>query len=133
VRTIRPNDPVTIELLQRAEAAGIREACEFDLLLFFAQHPRVVLRAEQIATYVGHEVEHVARALEQMLSASILRQALSPGGGGTMYVLAADQLKEWLEPVRRLCATPDGRHALRALLKERQSQTHKSNGSGHHA
>ena len=133
MRTIRPNDPATIELLQRVEAAGIREACEFDLLLFFARHPRVVLRPDQIATYVGHEVEHVARGLEQMLSASILKQALSPGGGGTMYVLAADQLKEWLEPVRRLCVTPDGRHALRTLLKERQTSTHKRNGSAEHA
>jgi hypothetical protein len=133
VRTIRPSDPATIELLQFVEAAGIREACEFDLLLFFARHPRVVLRTEQIATYVGHEVQHVARALEQMLAASLLKQGLSPGAGGTMYVLAADHLKEWLEPVRRLCATPDGRHALRTLLKERQSQSYKSNGSGQHA
>ena len=132
MRTIRPNDPTTIELLQRVEAAGIREACEFDLLLFFARHPRVVLRPEQIATLVGHEVEHVARALEQMLAASLLKQGLSRGGG-TMYVLAAEQLKEWLEPVRRLCATPDGRHALRTLLKEQQTSTHKRNGSAEHA
>ena len=133
MRTIPPNDPAPIELLQRVEAAGIREACEFDLLLFFVRHPRVVLRPEQIATYVGHEVERVARALDQMLAASLLKQGLSSGAGGTMYVLAADDVREWLEPVRRLCATPDGRHALRTLLKERQTATHKLNGSAEHA
>lgn len=133
MRKIQPSDPATMEILQFVEAAGIREACEFDLLLFFARHPRVVLRPEHIATYVGHEVQHVARALEQMLAASLLKRGLSPGAGGTMYVLAADHVAQWLEPVRRLCATPDGRHALRTLLKERRSHTHTMNGSAEHA
>ena len=121
--TNRLNAPETMEVLQLVEAAGIREACEFDLLLFFARHPRVVLSSEQLATYVGHEVRHVARALEVMLGASVLSQGPSPGAAGRMYVLAVDRVAEWLEPVRRLCATPDGRHALRRLLKERRSQT----------
>ena len=117
-----------MQVLGLVEAAGIREACELDLLLFFARHPRVVLSSEQLATYVGHKVEHVERALELMLGASLLKQRLNAGAAGGMYVLAADHVAQWLEPVRRLCATPDGRHALRTLLKERRSQTQATNG-----
>jgi len=117
-----------MEVLGLIEAAGIREACDLDLLLFFSRHPRVVLTNDQLATYVGHEVEDVARALELMLGASLLKQGLSPSAAGKMYVLAVDDVAEWLEPVRRLCATPDGRHALRTLLKERRLQTQATNG-----
>ena len=122
-----------MEVLQLVEAAGIREACEFDLLLFFAGHPRVALSSEQLATYVGHEAQHVARALEVMVGANLLNQGRSPGGRGQMYVLAVDHVAQWLGPVRRLCATPDGRHALRTLLKERRLQTQSMNGSAEHA
>jgi hypothetical protein len=105
------------------EAAGLREACDLDLLLFFSRHPRVVLSSEQLATYVGYEVQQVARALELLLGAHLLKRTSNHGGPGRMYVLEADRVEEWLEPLRRLCALPEGRHALRALLKERRSQT----------
>lgn len=132
VPAIRPNDPVTMEALRLVEAAGIRETYEFDLLLFFLRHPRVVLSSEQLATYVGHEVQHVARALEVMLGARLLEQGGSPAVAGRMYVLALDHVVERLEPVRRLCATTDGRHALRTLLKERRSRTQAMKGSAEH-
>jgi hypothetical protein len=38
-----------------------------------------------------------------------------------MYVLEVDHAEEWLEPLRQVCATPDGRSALRALLRQRRS------------
>jgi hypothetical protein len=128
VRTIRKNDPVTIEALRLVEAAGLREACDLDLLLFFSRHPRVVLSSEQLATYVGYEVQQVARALELLLGASLLRRALNQGSPGGMYVLEAAHAEAWMEPLRTLCARPDGRHALRTLLKERQAQTQAGNG-----
>jgi hypothetical protein len=127
VPTTQPSDPSTMDVVQRMEAAGIRDACEFDLLLFFTRHPRVVLSSEQLATYVGHEVENVARALDLMLGASLLQQAQNPRGAGRMYILAAHHVAEWLEPVRRLCATTDGRRELRTLLKQRRSQRHTMN------
>ena len=128
MQTIRPNDPETLRVLGLVEAAGLREPTELDLLLFFLRHPRVVLSSEQLARYVGHEVPHVARALEVLLGAGLLRRVLCQGAAGRMYVLAADQSAGWLEPVERLCATPNGRRALRATLKARRSQAHEGNG-----
>jgi hypothetical protein len=45
-----------------------------------------------------------------------------------MYVLEVDHAEEWLEPLRQMCATPDGRSALRALLRQRRSHTGVADG-----
>jgi hypothetical protein len=119
VRNIQPTDPLAVRLV---EAAGLRNACDLDLLLFFSRHPRVVLSSEQLAAYVGHNLVEVARALELLLGAGLLKRTLNHGAAGRMYVLEVDHAEEWLEPLRRLCATPDGRNALKALLRERQPQ-----------
>jgi hypothetical protein len=108
--------------LQLVEAAGLRDACDLDLLLFFSRHPRVVLSSEQLAAYVGYELSQVARALDLLLGAGLLKRTLNHGAPGRMYVLEVDRAEEWLEPLRRLCATPDGRHALKVLLRQRRSQ-----------
>jgi hypothetical protein len=133
VPTVRPDDSATTNVLQLVEAAGIRTACEFDVLLFFSRHPRVVLSDEQLATYVGHEIHQVARALELLLSAGLLNLVRNPSASTAMYVLAVERVEQWLEPVRRLCATPDGRHALRTSLKARRSPSRAMNGSVEHA
>jgi hypothetical protein len=104
------------------EAAGLRDACDLDLLLFFSRHPRVVLSSEQLAAYVGYELQQVARALDLLLGAGLLKRTLGQGASGRMYVLEVDHAEEWLEPLRRVCATPDGRNALKVLLKQRSSR-----------
>jgi hypothetical protein len=110
-------DPMALELI---DAASLRDACDLDLLLFFSRHPRVVLSSEQLARYVGYELPQVARALERQLGAGLLKRTLNHGAPGRMYVLEVDHVEAWLEPLRRLCATPDGRNALKRLLKQRQ-------------
>jgi hypothetical protein len=123
IQNIEPTDPLALQLI---EAAGLRDACDLDLLLFFSRHPRVVLSSEHLATYVGYELAQVARALERLLGAGLLKRTLNQGAPGRMYVLEIDHVEAWLEPLRRVCATPDGRNALKVLLKQRQSE----NGEG---
>lgn len=127
IEKILPTDPVAVELV---EAAGLRDACDLDLLLFFSRHPRVVLTSEQLAAYVGYELAQVARALDRLLETGLLRQTLNQGAPGRMYVLEVGDAEEWLEPLRRVCATPDGRNALKGLLKQRQSQNGDSSHRG---
>jgi hypothetical protein len=122
-----------MKVLQLVEAAGIRTACEFDVLVFFSRHPRVVLSDEQLATYVGHEIHEVARALQRLLSASLLKLVRNPSAATGMYLLAVERVEQWLGPMRQLCATPDGRHALRTSLKARRSPSRAMNGSVGHA
>jgi hypothetical protein len=108
--------------VQVVEAAGLRDPCDLDLLLFFSRHPRVVLSSEQLATFVGYELPKVARALDRLLGAGLLKRALNQGAPGRMYVLEVDHAEAWVDGLRRMCATPDGRNALKVLLKQRQSQ-----------
>ena len=127
IQKILPTDPVAVQLV---EAAGLRDACDLDLLLFFSRHPRVVLSSEQLAAYVGYELAQVARALDRLLETGLLRRTLNQGASGRMYVLEVDSAEEWLASLRRVCATPDGRNALKALLKQRQSQNGDSSHRG---
>jgi hypothetical protein len=69
IQRIRPTDPLAVQLV---EAAGLRDACDLDLLLFFSGHPRVVLISEQLAAYVGYDLVEVARALDLLLGAGLL-------------------------------------------------------------
>ena len=78
-----------------------------------------MLSSEHLATYVGHDLPQVSRALDLLLGAGLLKRTLHHGRPGRMYVLEVDHAEEWLEPLRQLCATPDGRNALKALLKRR--------------
>jgi hypothetical protein len=119
IRNIQPTDPLAVQLV---EVAGLRDACDLDLLLFFSRHPRVVLSSEQLAAYVGYDLPQVARALDLLLGAGLLKRALNHGTPGRMYVLEVDHAEEWLEPLRRVCATPDGRNAVKTLLRQRQPQ-----------
>ena len=98
------------------EAAGLRDACDLDLLLFFSRHPCVVLSSEHLAAYVGYELAQIARALDRLLETGLLRRTLDQRGR-RVYVLDVGDAEEWLEPLRRVCATPEGRNALKALLK----------------
>ena len=119
IEKILATDPLAAQLV---EAAGLRDACDLDLLLFFSRHPRVVLSSEQLAAYVGYDLAQVARALDRLLETGILRRTLNQGAPGRMYVLEVDHAEEWLEPLRRVCTTPDGRNALKGLLKQRKLQ-----------
>src|ERR1700694_4444997 len=118
IQNIQPPDPLAVLV----EAAGLRDAGDLDLLLFCSRHPRVVLSSEQLAAYVGYELPQVARALDLLLGAGLLKRTLNQGAAGRMYVLEVDHAEEWLQPLQHVCATPDGRKALKVLLKQRQSR-----------
>ena len=87
IHKILPTDPMAAQLI---DAAGLRDACDLDLLLFFSRHPRVVLSSEQLAAYVGYELAQVARALDRLLETGLLRRTLNQGAPGRMYVLEVD-------------------------------------------
>jgi len=109
-------------------AIGLRDACDLDLLLFFTRHPSVVLSSEQLAAYVGYDLPQVARSLDLLVGANLLRRSLNQGTSGRMYALEIHRSGEWLEPLRQTCATADGRRALRAMLRQRRSQAEPAKG-----
>jgi hypothetical protein len=121
---MQPTDP-TVRLIA---VAGLQDPCDLDLLLFFSRHPRVVLSSEQLAAYVGYDLAEVARALDRLLAAGLLRRTLNHGAPGRMYILEVDRAEEWLDPLRRRCATPEGRNALKLVLRQRQTSPRRLAG-----
>jgi hypothetical protein len=101
-------------LLDRASV--LREAADFDLLVFFARHPRTLLASESLAALLGYELNDIARSLEALLAGGLLKRRQTSAHAARLYVFAADEPPEWVPPLLKMAATRAGRLALRQLL-----------------
>ena len=68
----------------------VTDACDLDLLLFFHRHPRAVLTSERVALYVGHDLSHVTKSLDSLISNGLLTRVNRPSASAAMYVLASE-------------------------------------------
>ena len=104
-------------LLERASV--LREPAEFDLLVFFARHPRTLLPSESLGTLLGYELKDIARSLDALLECGLLKRTQTSAHAARLYVFAADAPPEWVPPLLKMAATRTGRLALRQLLANR--------------
>ena len=104
-------------LLERAPI--LREPADFDLLVFFARHPRTLLASESLAALLGYELKDIARSLEALLESGLLKRTQTTAHAARLYVFAADAPYEWLPPLLKMAATRTGRVALRQVLANR--------------
>ena len=111
----------TIEEARRLlEGAHIlREPADFDLLVFFARHPRTLLASESLGALLGYELKEIARSLEALLESGLLKRTQTSAHAARLYVFAADAPHEWLPPLLKMAATRTGRVALRQVLANR--------------
>ena len=102
-------------LLDRIEV--IRLPCDLDLLLFFVRHPRALLTSEQIAAFLGYGLKDIAKSLDVLLAAGLLRRRQNPSHSAAMYIfLVNDTADGWLPPLLRLASMRAGRLGLRKAL-----------------
>jgi predicted transcriptional regulator len=104
-------------LLDRASV--LREAADFDLLVFFARHPRTLLPSESLAALLGYELKDIARSLEALLECGLLKRTQTSAHAARLYVFAAEAPHEWVPPLLKMATTRAGRLALRQLLANR--------------
>jgi DNA-binding MarR family transcriptional regulator len=111
----------TIEEARRLlESAHIlREPADFDLLVFFARHPRTLLASESLGALLGYELKDIARSLETLLESGLLKRTQTSAHAARLYVFATDAPREWLPPLLKMAATRTGRVALRQVLADR--------------
>ena len=107
-------------LLERARI--LREPADFDLLVFFARHPRTLLASESLAALLGYELKEIARSLEALLESGLLNRTQTSAHAARLYVFAADAPPEWLPPLLKMAATRTGRVALRQVLANRRRE-----------
>jgi|SoiMetStandDraft_5_1073268.scaffolds.fasta_scaffold540236_1 hypothetical protein len=97
----------------------LRNTCDMDLLLFFVRHPRALLTSEQIATFIGYDVQRIGDSLDRLLDAKLLTRSQNPAHSARMYVFSvAGPNGGWLPALVELVATREGRLAMREALTD---------------
>ena len=111
----------TIErLLDRV--AIIRDACDLDLVLFFSRHPRTLITSEELARFVGYDQQRIARSLDSLIAAAVVRRSQNNGHAARMYVLeTTGPAGGWLPSLLSAAATREGRAAIIAALAARSA------------
>ena len=93
-------------------------ASDLDLLLFFARHPRSLLANDQIARFLGYDVEEVAASLDVLIEAGVVTLIQHPTRVARLFVFTpggwrgGDALSSLLE----LASTREGRVRLKRAL-----------------
>src|SRR5262245_4985132 len=98
-----PSDPQT--LLGRA---GLKHPCDLDLLLFFHRHPASIMPSEHLAVFAGYDLAQVARSLDMLVGAGVLRRSVNPTHIGRLYYFTTSSTNDWLQPLIASASTPDG-------------------------
>lgn len=100
-----------------AQTRVVRDACDFDLLMFLHRHPRALLTSEQLTAFVGYDIKRVAKSLDAFLDAGLLERTQNPMHAARLYLLVLDGPEGGgLVALLKLASTPQGRRAiLRAL------------------
>ena len=96
---------------------GIESLCQWDLLIFHCRHQPSLLRAEDIARFLGPATAHVVAALDRLESLGIVE------GSRVSHGVRLYQVTASMDPARRdaldgLMTLADG-HTVRPLLARR--------------
>ncbi len=105
----------------------LRHACDLDLLVFFARHPRSLLTSESLASFLGYDLKNIADSLDVLLGAGLLKRTQTPTHAARLYVFAPDGTPGgtnggWLPSLLELASTREGRLALRDALARRSRE-----------
>ena len=119
------------DLQQILDDSGLAHPCDLDLLLFFHRHPTAIMASEQIAAFAGYDLAQVARSLDLLVSAGVLRRSLNPTHIGRLYTFTTDRGDGWLPALLRRASTPDGRRQLIRVLQQRASGRTRMEDANH--
>lgn len=111
-----------------ARTPAIEDACSLDLLVFLYRHPRTLLTNEQLATFVGHEMKLIAKAIDTLIDLGLLERtqnrthAQNPVHAARMYRLRlGSPTTGGLQALLELASTRQGRRDILDVLVLRRS------------
>ena len=100
----------------------LTQACDLDLLLFFSRHPRTLATAEDLAGFVGYDVQQITRSLDILIGGGLLQRSANRTHSARMYSLdRAGPAGGWLLELLDQSSKREGRTAVLAGLKARNS------------
>ena len=98
----------------------IKDACDLDLVVFFGRHPRTLLGSEELARFVGYDLQRIARSLDALIGAGIVRRSENHAHVARMYTLeTAGPAGGWLPSLLTIASTREGRATIIAVLVAR--------------
>jgi hypothetical protein len=111
-------DRPTLEEIKRllADIPSMQTVCGLDLLVFLYRHPRTLLTNEQLAAFVGYDMEQVAKAIDAFTDAGILKLTQSTTNAARLYLVFDDAQCEGLTKLAKLASTRQGRREVLQLL-----------------
>lgn len=113
---------------------GLEHACDVDLLVFFARHPRTLITSEQLATWLGYELKQIAASLEVLLDSGLLIRSQSPAHAARLYVLVTGGTSGgWLPSLLELASTRAGRLAIRDVIAAKDTEDRPTGRSARRA
>jgi hypothetical protein len=100
--------------------AILRDSCDLDLLLFFARHPRTLITTEDLAQFVGYDLQRISRSLDALIAGGIVQRSQNDAHAARMYVLeTTGPAGGWLPTLLVLASTREGRATIIAVLAAR--------------
>jgi hypothetical protein len=106
------------ELLDRIGV--IRHARDLDLLLFCSRHRHVLLTAEQLAAFVGYDLQHVTATVDTMIDAGALKRTHSQTHGRVLYVFGPGPILETpLAALLQIASSRPGRLEILHVIERR--------------
>lgn len=106
------------ELLDRIGI--IRHARDLDLALFCSRHRHALLTAEQLAAFVGYELQHVTATLDTMIDAGALKRTHNRTHDRALYVFGPGPILETpLATLLQIASSRPGRLEILQTLKSR--------------
>jgi hypothetical protein len=97
----------------------LRHPCDFDLLVFFVRHRRVLVTSEHISLYLGYDLKRIGESLEGLIAANVVTRSQSQAHAARLYVFAGGETSgDWLPPLLDTVSTREGRLAMRQAMRE---------------
>ena len=108
---------------QLARTPIIKNACDLDLMIFLHRHPRTLLTSEQLAGFVGYNLNEIASALDAVIEAGLLARTKQQSmHAARMFVLLLDGPQgEEVRALLEIGSTREGRQDIVEALNAQGS------------
>jgi hypothetical protein len=107
---------------------AVRHLCDVDLLLFFYRHPRALLTADSLVSYLGHDHDRVAKSLDGLIAAGLVTRSQNPSRSARFYQLKLDgHPGSELAAFLKIASSRQGRNEVMRLLAPGPSAAAGSN------
>jgi DNA-binding MarR family transcriptional regulator len=91
--------------------------------MFLHRHPRTLVTSEQLAAFVGYDIQRIAISLETLIEADLLERTQNPMHAARMYVLVLDGPQNGgILKLLKLASTRNGRQSILQALDTGGSQ-----------